>query len=242
MGRMTFGVKVSKTVCLIHGWGLGPRIWDDFICRMPEDWRSITLAMPGYGARESNADVYSDNNVIADHLIDKIPDNAILVAWSLGGLIAIRLAQHLGDRLEMLILLASTPCFTKKKDWSFGVTEEKINKVARQLTESREKALQQFIQETAVGDDSPRTTIRLLPSTPKPCASSTPSQASAALHTSTSSGNNAISPSMLNTPSVNTSLRLLVDCLNNVANACGSACVNRFNSARDSLAASIKEA
>ncbi len=152
----------KKAICFIHGWGLGPGVWENFIYSLSADWQVCAFMMPGYDSQETSADVSNNIDAIVDHIIEKIPAKAILVGWSLGGLVATRLACRLGNALDMLILLASTPCFIKKTDWPCGVSAAKVQGIADQLSKNKDKALNGFISEIALGDESPRDTIKIL--------------------------------------------------------------------------------
>jgi len=92
----------------------------------------------------------------------QISNDAILIGWSLGGMIAIKLAETKRSKISALILLASTPCFVKKTDWLCGVDENKLQQIAIDLKHDKNKVLQTFITEVAMGDPLPRETIRML--------------------------------------------------------------------------------
>jgi pimeloyl-[acyl-carrier protein] methyl ester esterase len=53
------------------------------------------------------------------HLLEsQFPEeNIILLGWSLGGLISIKLCERNPRRYKALILIASTPCFSSQEDW-----------------------------------------------------------------------------------------------------------------------------
>ena len=151
----------ERTLCLIHGWGVDSRIWKGLAARLPVHWRIITLDLPGYGTSViSNPP--AEIHIIADMLIPLIPRNAVLMGWSLGGMVAIKIARLLGGDINTLILLASTPCFVKKKDWLHGIEPELIRTMADRLFDNTDRVLQEFIALTAKGDVAPRQTVREL--------------------------------------------------------------------------------
>jgi pimeloyl-[acyl-carrier protein] methyl ester esterase len=45
----------------------------------------------------------------------------MLGGWSLGGQIAMELALREPQRVQKLILISTTPCFTKRDDWKWGM-------------------------------------------------------------------------------------------------------------------------
>jgi len=73
-----------------------------------------------------------------------IPDNTVLISWSLGGLYAIQLAHQYPEKIKKLILIASTPCFTEKKDWA-GINLAEQEKFRALLNLSPERISQRFL-------------------------------------------------------------------------------------------------
>lgn len=153
-----------KNLVLIHGWGFGGRIWSDFIPYIKDQWRITNINLPGYGVSEKIAHVDLDETNI-DQIVNlisaDIPEKAIILAWSLGGLVATRFACIRKD-ITALILVASSPCFLNKPDWQHGVDPVALDQLARSLSENKTKALQQFSGLVAMGDEHPRETISKL--------------------------------------------------------------------------------
>ncbi|MEE8233470.1 MAG: alpha/beta fold hydrolase, partial [Gammaproteobacteria bacterium] len=109
----------QNSLVLIHGWGFGRWIWDSFIPCLEDRWRVTSIDLPGYGASEKL--VFADNskadiNQIVRRINPDIPKNSTLLGWSLGGLIAMKLASVRKD-IKSLVLIANSPCFLKKSDW-----------------------------------------------------------------------------------------------------------------------------
>ena len=118
--------------------------------------------MPGYQSIMPPSVAGDDIENIVDCLAGECPDGAILVGWSLGGMIAIELAARMTNKVGALILLSSTPCFVQKPDWPHGTDEKQLLAVLQKLKKDKHGALNNFIAEVAYGDVSPRTTIRIL--------------------------------------------------------------------------------
>ena len=153
-----------KNLALIHGWGFGSRIWSDFIPYIKDQWRITIINLPGYGEPKKTAHVdpeQTDIDQIVNLISADIPEKAIILAWSLGGHVAIRLAYIRKD-ITALILVASSPCFLKKSDWLHGVDPVDFDQLARRLSENKTKALQQFSGLVAIGDEHPKETIHKL--------------------------------------------------------------------------------
>jgi len=156
--------KEIRNLVLIHGWGLNNRIWKKFIPYLEHQWRVTCIDLPGYGASENKVEPYFDqksiDQIIAS-IISDIPENATIFAWSLGGLIAMKLV-HIRSDIQALVLVASSPCFLKKQDWHHGIEPVNLNKLICQLSKDKIKSLQTFAGLVAMGEVHPRQIINEL--------------------------------------------------------------------------------
>ena len=82
----------------------------------------MTPYFPDMGLHFCDLPVRTTSSAFADEL----PRHATLIAWSLGGLTAIRLCAQFPEKFTRLILLASSPKFTADTDWP-GITDERAN-------------------------------------------------------------------------------------------------------------------
>ncbi len=151
--------KEIRELVLIHGWGFDSRIWKNFIPYLKDHWKIICVDLPGYGPGKKLAHV--DIDQIVSDVEKEIPKNAVLLAWSLGGLIAMKLAHRRND-IKALVLVASSPCFLRKQDWQHGVEPADFNKLVSQLSKEKIKTLQTFAGLVAMGDMHPSQTIKEL--------------------------------------------------------------------------------
>jgi len=156
--------KEIRDLILIHGWGFNHRVWKKFIPHVEDRWRVKCIDLPGYGDPENKIDSHSDREGI-DQILNSInadiPENAIILAWSLGGTLAMKLVQRRSD-IKALVLLASNPCFLKKQDWQHGVEPAEFNKLVSQLSKDKIKTLQTFASLVAMGEKNPRQIINEL--------------------------------------------------------------------------------
>jgi pimeloyl-[acyl-carrier protein] methyl ester esterase len=86
------------------------------IKRFSPQYRITLIDLPGHG-RSANVD--GGLNEWCNEIIKILPNNPILLGWSLGGLLAINIANKI--KISQLILLASTPKFIKDNDWNCHV-------------------------------------------------------------------------------------------------------------------------
>lgn len=64
---------------------------------------------------------------IASYLAPRIPNNSVIIGWSLGGLIGIQLASQFPEKVKKLVLLSSSPYFSESGKWA-GINKKDTNK------------------------------------------------------------------------------------------------------------------
>lgn len=146
---------------MIHGWGFDSRVLGSLAAALESDWNIRLLDMPGYGGNRA-AVLPRGIDELSVSLIDAVPANSILLGWSLGGLVALKLAGFAEKSIRAVVLLASTPCFMRKADWHGGLTEEQIQDLSRRTTEDPRRALREFARVVAEGDPASRQIARKL--------------------------------------------------------------------------------
>lgn len=103
-------------VVLLHGWACDYRYMQPVAKMLDSNYRVTNLDLPGVGDSEWSDDINSIND-FADALLDALPENAIYIGWSFGGLVAQSIAARYPERVKKLILVGSTPRFIEGDDW-----------------------------------------------------------------------------------------------------------------------------
>lgn len=152
-------VDRQQVVALIHGWALGSWVWQDFVQHLQHRWQIVKVDLPGYGVLAG--EIADDIEHWLDIVSPQVPINAVLVGWSLGGTVAIRLASRRPD-IKVLILLASNPCFLNSEDWHHGAATADFEKLEQQLACDKVAALKMFLGLVTKGDRHPRQSMRFL--------------------------------------------------------------------------------
>ncbi|MGA7179625.1 MAG: pimeloyl-ACP methyl ester esterase BioH [Thiobacillaceae bacterium] len=143
---------------LIHGWGTHPVIWDPLIANLPSKWKVHNLPLPGYAGTASGAQYGLDD--LAEALLPQLPDDAMLVGWSLGGLVAMHIAYRWPEKLRGLALIGATPCFVTRPDWPHAVAPDVFDGFAESLAQNYAETLRRFLGLQAQGSASMRVVLR----------------------------------------------------------------------------------
>lgn len=154
----------KKNLYLIHGWGFGNRVMENLVPHLDKKYHTSLLEMPGYGTGRSGSDRNSkDIDAVADALIPNITTKSILCGWSLGGMVATRIAGKMKNRIDALALVASTPCFVRKADWPHGIEKNLLENMQQRITGGeKEKVLKEFSLLVAKGDALSKDILRKL--------------------------------------------------------------------------------
>jgi 2-succinyl-6-hydroxy-2,4-cyclohexadiene-1-carboxylate synthase len=98
---------MPATVVLLHGFAGTGRAWDPVVERLdPERYTALAPDLRGHGSAR-DARPISFDAVVAD-VLDAAPPHFALCGYSMGGRIALHLALAAPERVERLILVATT--------------------------------------------------------------------------------------------------------------------------------------
>ena len=145
---------------MLHGWAMHSGVWDGVVERLSLRFRLHRVDLPGHGAsRDCVLDSLEQmTEVIAHHL----PDKCIVCGWSLGGQVAIKLALQESERVQQLVLVATTPCFVRRTDWPWGMEASTLTLFRENLAHDYVQTLNRFLTFQVSGsDDQIRVLARL---------------------------------------------------------------------------------
>ncbi|NWG39410.1 MAG: pimeloyl-ACP methyl ester esterase BioH [Hydrogenophilaceae bacterium] len=142
----------NLTVVFLHGWGTHPVIWAPLQTYFPN---SYAMPLPGYSGSAMAQTLDEMSNSIAG----QIPEKSVLAGWSLGALVAMRIALIQPEKVSRLVLIGATPCFVNREDWPYGVADEVFEQFARNLAEDYSGTIRRFLTLQAQGSDAVRAVL-----------------------------------------------------------------------------------
>lgn len=128
---------------MLHGWGFNAAVWKECLPWLEDHFRLHCVDLPGYGDSDMLQPYTLEN--IAQELIERLPQNASWLGWSLGGLVAMSVAAKLQQEMKRLILVASTPRFTSTGDWPHAVRKKVFDDFSQQLEQDYLVTLKRFM-------------------------------------------------------------------------------------------------
>jgi pimeloyl-[acyl-carrier protein] methyl ester esterase len=148
-------------IVLLHGWGLNSGVWQGIIKDLTAHFTITTIDLPGFGLNHAEMpDRYSLEN-LAQVVSTLMPNNAILLGWSLGGLVAQQIALSFPHKVKQLILLATSPCFMSKGEWP-GIKIQILDGFKNQLLDNPGATVSRFLAIQAMGSPSAKHDIKLI--------------------------------------------------------------------------------
>ncbi len=144
---------------LLHGWGLNAAVWHGIIDRLSTHFRLHLVDLPGFGRSHDFPAMTLDEMV--DVLQSWMPQQAIYLGWSLGGLVASRIALRFPQRVTGMISVASSPCFSAREGWP-GIKPETLQGFQHQLSHDFQRTVERFLALQTLGTTSQRQDARTL--------------------------------------------------------------------------------
>lgn len=133
----------APVLVLLHGWGSSSKVWQTCVEKLTENFQVWCIDLPGHGESHS---VQWDESVAQGLalLTDIMPERCYLVGWSLGGLYAQLCAAQHPQRVQSLMLIASTVKFVASPDWPHAMAEDKFAKFVARFDASPKVIMKQF--------------------------------------------------------------------------------------------------
>jgi pimeloyl-[acyl-carrier protein] methyl ester esterase len=157
---MSHSLKVTTigqgiNLVFLHGWGVNSGVWAPLIEQLQNKVCVTTIDLPGYGLNQGCIPSPYTLETVAEMITPHVPDNSILVGWSLGGLIAQQMVCANPQHFKQLILISASPKFSKDENWP-GIEPKILSFFAEQLSTNAAKTLDRFIAIQSMGSASAR--------------------------------------------------------------------------------------
>ena len=138
------GQTARPTLLLLHGWGMNHAVWRDLLPRLQGEWRCLAPDLPGHGLRAGEP--FPALDALADEMLSRLPPGGgTVLGWSLGGLVALRMAERDPGRVRRLLLVASSPRFVQAPDWPHALAPEVLQAFADGFVQDPLATLRRFL-------------------------------------------------------------------------------------------------
>jgi pimeloyl-[acyl-carrier protein] methyl ester esterase len=163
---MSVRLKVStvgkgQPLVFLNGWGVNSGLWQSLIDILKDKFCITTIDLPGYGLNRQQLPIPYNLQSVASTVAQHMPANCSLIGWSLGGLIAQQIAHSYPEKLKQMVLICSSPKFSKSSDWP-GIEPKVLNFFTQQLNVDFSKTLERFLAIQAMGSVNARQDIKTI--------------------------------------------------------------------------------
>lgn len=148
-------------VVLLHGWALHGGMWGAWLDELAQHARLHLVDLPGHGHSAWQEDIRGLAG-FARAVRAVVPQGAVLLGWSLGGMIALELARSEPALAAALVLVATTPRFAAGGGWEHGMPAPVLDEFATGLAADHRGTVQNFLALQTRGDQNALDTLRQL--------------------------------------------------------------------------------
>jgi len=145
--RLRYEVKgEGRPILFLHGWGMSSRVWKYQVEHLSKKFKTVTLDLRGHGG-SSPSDDYSFDTLAGDvkEFIEGLSLGPVsLVGWSMGGSVAIMVANKFPEIVSTLALVNTTPKFVASDGFPHGQPEAMLRRLERQIDRDLNKAMVEF--------------------------------------------------------------------------------------------------
>lgn len=146
------------TIVLLHGWGSSSNSWQPIIPALQKNANVIAIDLPGFGA--SPAIENFSLNVVLELIAAHLPDQAIIMGWSFGGMLAVQMAARYPQKISRVITLASNVKFIASRDYETAMSLAINRQFMKGFEQSPEDTLKLFGGLMVQGDVNDRALLK----------------------------------------------------------------------------------
>jgi len=146
---------------LLHGWALHGGMWGPWLEGLENQARLHVVDLPGHGRSRWPTGTRGIDG-LARAVLPHVPSGAVVLGWSLGGMLALELARRDPRHLRALILMATTPKFLAGPDWEHGLAPSVLDEFTHGLAQDYRRTVQNFLALQTRGDEHALATLRML--------------------------------------------------------------------------------
>lgn len=144
----------------LHGWAMNSAVWQSCLQQLPDWINPQCIDLPGHG---ESVDVDAGTlDEYVEHVVQHITHPVLLVGWSLGGLVSLRLAQRYPEKVSALFQVATNPKFVQDDGWPTAIEASVFAQFAASLEKDRVKTIRRFLALQVRGTDTSMQTVREL--------------------------------------------------------------------------------
>ena len=160
---MTLAIEVigrGPHLTMLHGWGMNGAVFNSVRDTLAKRYTLHIVDLPGHG--RSQATGITTLATMVDAVASALPEKSHVLGWSLGGQVAIELARRYAQRVDKLILVATTPCFLQRENWPHAVSPAVLADFGARLSNNYAATIKSFLALQVLNQPNMRDTMAKL--------------------------------------------------------------------------------
>lgn len=158
--RSTGGAPGGDLV-LLHGWGLHSIVWDEVMPALLEHFQVTVIDLPGMGQSPLPSAPYT-LELLVEQVSAVMPAQAHVLGWSLGGLLALALAQQRPQQVRSVLTVGTSARFTAAEHWPHAMAPALLERFGALLAEDENGTLIRFLALNCKGSPTVQDDVRKL--------------------------------------------------------------------------------
>ena len=128
----------KPALCFIPGWGADRRCWQKL-----EAWLCLHFDCEHVELPYDSQNLTSWPSEL-EKLAAQIKYNSVVVAWSLGGMLATKLASLYPEKVKALVLIACNPSFVTRDSWRVAMAQTTFERFCSDFVSSPKRMVKKF--------------------------------------------------------------------------------------------------
>lgn len=150
----------APPLVLLHGWGHTSSCWNRLLPLLPQVRDVYLLDLPGFG--ENGGWVEADLDEVVATIEAMLPERCSLLGWSLGGMLAVRLAAQYPEKVESVITLATNRAFVAHAGWQHAMAPATFTAFDQGFAADPVATVRRFTGLQVQGDSNARNLLRVV--------------------------------------------------------------------------------
>ncbi len=146
---------------LLHGWACDSRTWEPLLTGLEALAEVSTIDLSDFDPQAVDLSE-SALDTLVDQIAEQLPSRCVLLGWSLGGMLAVKIAARHAEKVSSLITLASNVCFTARGQWGSAMEPEVFQQFFAACEKNEAQTLKRFCALSAQGDERERLVLKKL--------------------------------------------------------------------------------
>jgi len=151
-------VRQKETLVLIPGWGSSSTVWAAIEPALALHFHIhyVELMSPELCAEPHSL------AMLLDSIAKQLPDNSVVLAWSLGGMLATKIAVQYKNKISKLIVAGTNISFVETDAWKPAMAQDVFAKFVESFTLEPEKTKKRFLSLQVQGEQDKKRLVRKL--------------------------------------------------------------------------------